>query len=319
MPQRAPTLGLNIAHRGGANLWPENTLYAFAQAIDIGADGIEFDLQLTADHKLAIYHDATLNPDLTRKDGVFVTRPSPRLADLTMAQLAGYDIGRLRPDSPTAKRRPAQQPMDGCQIGEFADLCRLVAEKAGPDFKLYAELKTDMGADDKASEALADHFIAALQDDAIAAPLAGQITLVSFDWRCLTRVLQAMPDLPHAFTTLNFAATDPDHRSAQDDKPGTPAAMARRASADGAPWWGGHDWRHQDGQTHGEKILRAIAAAGGRGWFAAWQDITPETMALAEKLGLAVSAWTVNAPKDMQRLGALGVEALITDRPDLLI
>jgi glycerophosphoryl diester phosphodiesterase len=34
---------------------------------------------------------------------------------------------------------------------------------------------------------------------------------------------------------------------------------------------------------------------------------------------LAVSAWTVNAPKDMQRLRALGVEALITDRPDLLI
>ena len=36
---------LNIAHRGGANLWPENTLEAFDNAINVGVDGIECDIQ----------------------------------------------------------------------------------------------------------------------------------------------------------------------------------------------------------------------------------------------------------------------------------
>ena len=35
---------LNIAHRGGANLWPENTLEAFDNAINAGVDGIECDI-----------------------------------------------------------------------------------------------------------------------------------------------------------------------------------------------------------------------------------------------------------------------------------
>ena len=37
---------LNIAHRGGAALWPENTLPAFADAIASGCDGAELDVQL---------------------------------------------------------------------------------------------------------------------------------------------------------------------------------------------------------------------------------------------------------------------------------
>jgi glycerophosphoryl diester phosphodiesterase len=39
-------------------------------------------------------------------------------------------------------------------------------------------------------------------------------------------------------------------------------------------------------------------------------------MAIAKELGLKVSAWTVNEVADMKSLAAMGVEALITDRPD---
>ena len=37
----------NIAHRGGAQLMPENTLAAFADALARGCDGVELDVQLT--------------------------------------------------------------------------------------------------------------------------------------------------------------------------------------------------------------------------------------------------------------------------------
>ena len=62
MQETSRTKPLNIAHRGGADLWPENTLEAFARAIDMGVDGLEFDIQLSQDGALVIHHDATLKP-----------------------------------------------------------------------------------------------------------------------------------------------------------------------------------------------------------------------------------------------------------------
>ena len=44
------TLPEIIAHRGSTYLAPENTLSAFRNAIDLGADGVEMDVQQTRDH-----------------------------------------------------------------------------------------------------------------------------------------------------------------------------------------------------------------------------------------------------------------------------
>jgi glycerophosphoryl diester phosphodiesterase len=52
---------LVIAHRGGAALWPENTLYAFTHARDLGVDVLETDVQVTADGVLVCLHDSTLD------------------------------------------------------------------------------------------------------------------------------------------------------------------------------------------------------------------------------------------------------------------
>ena len=51
----------NIAHRGFKGKYPENTLLAFKKAIDIGVDGIEFDVHLSKDGVPIIIHDETLN------------------------------------------------------------------------------------------------------------------------------------------------------------------------------------------------------------------------------------------------------------------
>ena len=49
-----------IAHRGFSAIAPENTLPAFQNAIDAGADMIEFDIRLTRDKQFIVIHDATL-------------------------------------------------------------------------------------------------------------------------------------------------------------------------------------------------------------------------------------------------------------------
>jgi glycerophosphoryl diester phosphodiesterase len=48
---------LVIAHRGGAGLWPENTLYAFERAAASGVDVIETDVRATKDAELVVFHD----------------------------------------------------------------------------------------------------------------------------------------------------------------------------------------------------------------------------------------------------------------------
>lgn len=49
-----------IAHRGASRAYPENSLEAFAHAVECGADGLEVDLRCSADGKIYCYHDRYL-------------------------------------------------------------------------------------------------------------------------------------------------------------------------------------------------------------------------------------------------------------------
>ena len=50
------------AHRGYSAAVPENSLPAFQAALEIGAQEIEFDVQMTADHAVVAVHDFALDP-----------------------------------------------------------------------------------------------------------------------------------------------------------------------------------------------------------------------------------------------------------------
>jgi len=74
---------LCVAHRGASSEAPENTLRAFARALELGVDGIELDVQVTRDGVAVVFHDFTL----TRLTG---TRG--RLADRTWAELRNLQV-----------------------------------------------------------------------------------------------------------------------------------------------------------------------------------------------------------------------------------
>src|SRR5258705_12596684 len=50
-----------FAHRGGCALGPENTIAAFDIGMSTGADGLELDVPLSADHVVVRHHDRTLD------------------------------------------------------------------------------------------------------------------------------------------------------------------------------------------------------------------------------------------------------------------
>src|SRR5215467_10914696 len=61
---------LVAAHRGGAALWPENSLLAFRSALALGADLVETDVHLTADGEVVVLHDPTLDRTTSARGAV---------------------------------------------------------------------------------------------------------------------------------------------------------------------------------------------------------------------------------------------------------
>ncbi|UCH61284.1 MAG: hypothetical protein JSV61_07320 [Anaerolineales bacterium] len=74
-----------IAHRGGRATTPENTLAAFRNAIALGADWLEFDVQRTSDGVLVVIHDQTVDR---------TTNGTGRVVDQTYEHLLSLDAGQ---------------------------------------------------------------------------------------------------------------------------------------------------------------------------------------------------------------------------------
>jgi glycerophosphoryl diester phosphodiesterase len=306
---------LRIAHRGGTGLWPENTLEAFERAIELGVDGIELDVHLSADGKLVVHHDERLNPSIARgPDGGWLDMPTPLVKDLTVEELGEYDVGRLRPGSDYGARHPEQIAIDGARIPLLEDVYLLAKAQASPEVRLYVELKTSLldfsqSADPKA---LAEAAVALTRQ----MEMSDAVTFVSFDWRALVRGKVLAPEIPNAFTTLPFSLLAPEDPSARNDPPDSDRALVRQASSARAPWFAGFDWQKHPGKTFAERMLRAMVVGPADGWFAWHGDVSQETVSLARELKLEISCWTVDDPSEMSRLASLGVDAILTDRPD---
>jgi glycerophosphoryl diester phosphodiesterase len=300
---------LNIAHRGGAGLWPENTMHAFAQALAMGVDGFELDVHVTRDGEIAVYHDEALKPDITRDaNGDWLTRKDLLLKDMSFAELQAYDVGRLKPGTAYAAEHPEQAAHDGARIPHLRDVIRLVK---GTGRKLWIELKSNFAVEGRTAtpEVFAQATLALLK----AENALDQAVVIGFDWRPLLTVKRLVPSVPIWCTTLPqswFGAEPPP--ASHWPPPEAQLAQLRAWDAGAAPWTGGFD------KTKHGSLARAVKAAGAQTWFPYFPDLTPQSVAEAHAVGLTTGGWTVNEVKDMQRLAAIGVSAICTDRPDRL-
>lgn len=286
-----------IGHRGAAGLAPENTLAAFSRACDIGVDAIELDVMLTLDRQVVIHHDFALKPEIARApDGRWIPeRSRPVLKDRTLSELKTYDVGRLKTGTRYARRYPDQQPVDGERIPTLKELIDLHQSKCSPNTRLWIEIKTSPEEPRRSSDPImaAD----AVLDIVRAANYTDRVWIQSFDWRALVHVQKMAPRIPTVYLSLVGIKLN-------NIKPGQPGP---------SPWLAGLD---VDG--FGGSIPRTVQAAGGRVWAPYYRHVTRQNIDLAHQLGLQVFVWTPDKRSDMILLMEMGVDGIITNRPDIL-
>jgi glycerophosphoryl diester phosphodiesterase len=283
-------------HRGARGLAPENTLAGFRRALAIGVTTLELDTGVTRDGVVVVSHDRLLNPDHTRDaSGRFLAAPGPAIVDLTYEELLRYDVGRLRPGSELAAEFPEQQPVDGERIPRLADVFALVAASGNRDVRFNIETKIDPTRPEQTVAPAA--FVEALVAVIRAAGMASRTTIQSFDWRTLQLVGRLAPEIDRVALTEQR----PDENTVEAGRPGP------------SPWLGGLDV-----DDYGGSVPRLVQALGAKTWSPDARDLTPERVAEARALGLAVVPWTVNEPQHMELAIALGIDGLITDYPDRL-
>ena len=282
-------------HRGARGLAPENTLPGFALALSLGVSTLETDIAVTRDGVLIISHDPALNPDITRgPDGQFLSSRGPVIWHTDFAELQRYDVGRLKPGTRYAEQYPQQQPSDGARLPKLDELFALVKKSGNSDVRLALEIKIKPDAPD---ETLApEPFARALVDAVRAAGLAQRTTILSFDWRALQAVQKLAPEIG----TVYLSIQRPNFDNIGADKPGA------------SPWTAGIAYA-----DHGS-VPKMIKAAGGRIWSAQHADLDAAKVKEAQALGLTVLAWTVNDPAQIRRVMDLGVDGIVSDRPDLV-
>lgn len=234
-PARAEPRAVAVyGHRGARARRPENTLPAFEYAVRAGVDYLELDLRLTRDGVLVVSHDERLDPELCLAPGGGRLAPAPLIADLTAAELRGYDCGTLK-----NPRFPAQRPAPGAHIPTLAEVFAAVArleKDGGPRVQFYIEAKMPLvpAAGDPTPEALAALLLGELRR----ADVLPRSVVQSFDYRVLSAGRKLEPSLRIAALSRDFMEdlTKTAQRLQADDvaayrprvSPGLVAALHRR-------------------------------------------------------------------------------------------
>ena len=159
---------LVIAHRGNSAELPENTLAAFASALELGAKFVEFDVQLTADQELVVIHDPTLD---RTTDGHGDVR------QMTLSEVRAVSAGYSR-------------RFGGAHAGERVPTLREVLELLRGRARPMIEIKPDSVSPDH------DRLERLLVEELRRSGQAEAAALLSFSRRALLRCRELAPEIP---------------------------------------------------------------------------------------------------------------------------
>lgn len=250
------TRPLVMAHQGGADLAPSNTMAAFRNAAQMGVDVLELDVHTTKDGVVVVIHDATVDR---------TTNGVGSVHDLTLSELQKLDAGyRFSPDNGQTFPFRGQ----GVAIPTLQEVL-----SAFPALRINIEIKQ---ADPPMEQAVAE----LIQQ----AGAQNRVLVVASNLDVIERFRALMPDV----------ATG----ASESEVRGFFYAQTLRVSAFYRP------------------TADALQVPEN---FGSIQVLSPHFVQAAHAREVAVHAWTINDPEAMRRLLAMGVDGIITDRPDLAL
>jgi glycerophosphoryl diester phosphodiesterase len=299
---------LVIAHRGASAYAPEHTLAAYDRALEMGADYIEQDLQMTADGELVVLHDDTLDRT-TRGAGC-----RGRVIERTLAEVKRCDAGSWFAERNPARARPEF-------AGERVPTLHEVFERYAGRARFYIETKNP-----EEAPGMEEALVALLRRHALL-PQA----LPSSDGR---EVPSRPPedgrgDVPgtsaarvDAFAAATTAAGHPSLIGTTSPPAvllqsfGARSLQLLRVLAPGVP----RVHLIRSGVARSRLVRRLDAIAGDAHAIGpSYQSIDARVVAAAHEHGLAVHPYTVNDEAAMRRLIDAGVDGMFTDDPALLL
>lgn len=156
-----------VAHRGGSHLAPENTLAAFRNALTLGVDVVEMDVQMTHDGQAIVLHDTTIER-LTDAEG--------NILDLDFAYLRSLNIAAHFPNGWPQKQ----------QIPTLREVLNLVKRRV----QAYIEIKAS---ERDGVYGQYPHIVEAVVREIHAANMVNDVLVISFDWSVLPQIKALEP------------------------------------------------------------------------------------------------------------------------------
>lgn len=168
-------------HRGARAVRPENSLPAFAYAMEQGVDVLELDLAVTRDDVLVVSHDARMNPKFCQGPAGAETL----IRKMTLAELRRWDCGaKANPDF------PRQQAVPGTHVPTLQEVFDLVKrQKSSVGFNIETKISPARPEQTPTPERFAELLLAVVRKN----KLTGRVILQSFDFRTLHAMKKLEP------------------------------------------------------------------------------------------------------------------------------
>lgn len=293
------------AHRGGRDVRPENTLYSYAYAIELGATSIECDMQLTKDGQIVMSHNPILNSDITRdENGNYIENNKYDIRLMTVDELKKFDVGVMDPNcGEYYDLHGKTQFTYDAKIPTLEELMQLIQSYGDKNIVLNIETKSypDPASAGYKNNADPKKFVEVFNNIVKKYDMEDRVVLQSFDWQTLIEMKKLNPNI----STSALWQEQPSW--------GRDSESLRRYEKKKSSWLGGLDIKDYQGNP-----VKAAHAIGTDIISPYYTEISKQDVDEAHSLGMKVVPWTVNNEKDMNMLLDMGVDGIISDKPWLL-
>lgn len=293
------------AHRGGRDVRPENTLYSYAYAIELGATSIECDMQLTKDGQIVMSHNPILNSDITRdENGNYIENNKYDIRLMTVDELKKFNVGVMDPNcGEYYDLHGKTQFTYDAKIPTLEELMQLIQSYGDKNIVLNIETKSypDPASAGYKNNADPKKFVEVFNNIVKKYDMEDRVVLQSFDWQTLIEMKKLNPNI----STSALWQEQPSW--------GRDSESLRRYEKKKSPWLGGLDIKDYQGNP-----VKAAHAIGVDIISPYYTEISKQDVDEAHSLGMKVVPWTVNNEKDMNMLLDMGVDGIISDKPWLL-